>query len=94
MITFLDRACRDSLNVGLISSSKALPPSHRPGVLVESHSLPSLPSPSLSQNTVDKLIKKTNLALVIGTHSWREQFLEAVTVSAGKLRGQGESEGR
>uniref|UniRef100_A0ABM5ESE5 Sodium/calcium exchanger 2 n=1 Tax=Pogona vitticeps TaxID=103695 RepID=A0ABM5ESE5_9SAUR len=35
------------------------------------------------KNTVDKLIKKTNLALVIGTHSWREQFLEAITVSAG-----------
>lgn len=35
------------------------------------------------QSTVDKLIKKTNLALVIGTHSWREQFVEAVTVSAG-----------
>ncbi|XP_061452511.1 sodium/calcium exchanger 2 isoform X1 [Rhineura floridana] len=34
------------------------------------------------KNTVDKLIKKTNLALVIGTHSWREQFLEAITVSA------------
>uniref|UniRef100_H2L560 Solute carrier family 8 member 2b n=1 Tax=Oryzias latipes TaxID=8090 RepID=H2L560_ORYLA len=36
------------------------------------------------KSTVDKLIKKTNLALVIGTHSWREQFVEAVTVSAGK----------
>ncbi len=35
------------------------------------------------QSTVDKLIKKTNLALLIGTHSWREQFVEAVTVSAG-----------
>ncbi|XP_070620950.1 sodium/calcium exchanger 2 isoform X2 [Erythrolamprus reginae] len=35
------------------------------------------------KNTVDKLIKKTNLALVIGTHSWREQFLEAITVSPG-----------
>uniref|UniRef100_A0A8C8AQU3 Solute carrier family 8 member A2 n=1 Tax=Otus sunia TaxID=257818 RepID=A0A8C8AQU3_9STRI len=35
------------------------------------------------KNTVDKLIKKTNLAMVIGTHSWREQFLEAITVSAG-----------
>nr|XP_033811655.1 sodium/calcium exchanger 2 [Geotrypetes seraphini] len=35
------------------------------------------------KSTVDKLIKKTNLALVIGTHSWREQFLEAITVSAG-----------
>ncbi|XP_041641862.1 sodium/calcium exchanger 1a isoform X1 [Cheilinus undulatus] len=35
------------------------------------------------KNTVDKLLKKTNLALVIGTNSWREQFVEAMTVSAG-----------
>ncbi|XP_051257469.1 sodium/calcium exchanger 2a isoform X1 [Dicentrarchus labrax] len=35
------------------------------------------------KNTVDKLLKDTNLASVIGTHSWREQFIEAVTVSAG-----------
>nr|XP_020644186.1 sodium/calcium exchanger 3 isoform X1 [Pogona vitticeps] len=34
------------------------------------------------KSTVDKLIKKTNLALVVGTHSWREQFMEAITVSA------------
>ncbi|GCC27799.1 hypothetical protein chiPu_0006225 [Chiloscyllium punctatum] len=34
-------------------------------------------------STVDKLIKKTNLALVVGTHSWRDQFMEAITVSAG-----------
>ncbi|KAM6932468.1 sodium/calcium exchanger 2b isoform 1-T1 [Lycodopsis pacificus] len=44
------------------------------------------------KSTVDKLIKKTNLALVIGTHSWREQFVEAVTVSAGD--GDDEDEGR
>lgn len=44
------------------------------------------------QNTVDKLIKKTNLALVIGTHSWREQFLEAITVSAGKWGGRRKGE--
>lgn len=37
----------------------------------------------LSQSTVDKLIKKTNLALVVGTNSWRDQFMEAITVSAG-----------
>ncbi|XP_019748272.1 sodium/calcium exchanger 2b [Hippocampus comes] len=43
------------------------------------------------KSTVDKLIKKTNLALVIGTHSWREQFVEAVTVSAGD---DDEEEGR
>ena len=36
------------------------------------------------QNTVDKLIKKTNLALVVGSSSWREQFVSAVTVSAGE----------
>uniref|UniRef100_A0A8C2YZH8 Solute carrier family 8 member 1a n=1 Tax=Cyclopterus lumpus TaxID=8103 RepID=A0A8C2YZH8_CYCLU len=32
------------------------------------------------KSTVDKLLKKTNLALVIGTNSWREQFAEAITV--------------
>ncbi|XP_072231558.1 sodium/calcium exchanger 2a [Leuresthes tenuis] len=35
------------------------------------------------KNTVDKLLKDTNLAVVIGTHSWREQFIEAFTVSGG-----------
>ncbi|CAI5678823.1 unnamed protein product [Oreochromis niloticus] len=34
------------------------------------------------KSTVDKLIKKTNLALLIGTNSWREQFVEAITVSS------------
>ncbi|XP_041445935.1 sodium/calcium exchanger 1 isoform X2 [Xenopus laevis] len=34
------------------------------------------------KNTVDKLIKKANLALVVGSSSWREQFVSAVTVSA------------
>ncbi|XP_075943044.1 solute carrier family 8 member 4b isoform X3 [Anarhichas minor] len=34
------------------------------------------------KSTVDKLIKKTNLALVVGSSSWREQFVSAVTVSA------------
>ncbi|KAK2828883.1 hypothetical protein Q5P01_019917 [Channa striata] len=35
------------------------------------------------KSTVDKLLKDTNLAVVIGSHSWKEQFIEAVTVSAG-----------
>ncbi|XP_061816388.2 sodium/calcium exchanger 1-like isoform X1 [Nerophis lumbriciformis] len=35
------------------------------------------------KSTVDKMIKKTNLALVVGSSSWREQFVSAVTVSAG-----------
>lgn len=40
--------------------------------------------PVVLQSTVDKLLKKTNLALVIGTNTWREQFVEAITVSSGK----------
>ncbi|XP_035040095.1 sodium/calcium exchanger 1 [Hippoglossus stenolepis] len=35
------------------------------------------------KSTVDKLLKKTNLALLIGTNSWREQFVEAITVGSG-----------
>ncbi|KAM9440824.1 sodium/calcium exchanger 2a [Clarias gariepinus] len=35
-------------------------------------------------DTVERLLKDTNLAEVIGTHSWKEQFIEAVTVSAGE----------
>ncbi|TRY87424.1 hypothetical protein DNTS_017185, partial [Danionella cerebrum] len=35
------------------------------------------------KSTVDKLIKKTNLALVVGTNSWRDQFVEAITVNSG-----------
>ncbi|XP_026077284.1 sodium/calcium exchanger 1-like isoform X3 [Carassius auratus] len=35
------------------------------------------------KSTVDKLIKKTNLALLVGTNSWRDQFVEAITVSSG-----------
>ncbi|XP_056292057.1 sodium/calcium exchanger 1b isoform X2 [Pseudoliparis swirei] len=36
------------------------------------------------KNTVDKLIRKTNLALLVGTNSWRGQFIEAITVNAGE----------
>ncbi|XP_058484431.1 sodium/calcium exchanger 2a isoform X2 [Solea solea] len=35
------------------------------------------------KETVDKLIKDTDMAGVIGTRSWKEQLIEAVTVSAG-----------
>ena len=38
----------------------------------------------LLQNLVDKLVKKTNLALVTGTNSWREQFRDAITVNPGE----------
>uniref|UniRef100_UPI00358F5A45 sodium/calcium exchanger 3-like n=1 Tax=Myxine glutinosa TaxID=7769 RepID=UPI00358F5A45 len=35
------------------------------------------------KSVVDKLVKKTNLSLLLGTHSWREQFVEAITITAG-----------
>ncbi|XP_055940460.1 sodium/calcium exchanger 3-like [Argiope bruennichi] len=35
------------------------------------------------KNTVDKLFEKTNASLTIGTSSWKEQFLDVITVSAG-----------
>ena len=38
----------------------------------------------LLQSTVDKLIKKANLAMIIGTSSWREQFVDAIAVNGGK----------
>uniref|UniRef100_A0A8C5W442 Solute carrier family 8 member A3 n=1 Tax=Microcebus murinus TaxID=30608 RepID=A0A8C5W442_MICMU len=43
------------------------------------------------KTTVDKLIRKTNLALVVGTHSWRDQFMEAITVSAAGEEDEDES---
>jgi hypothetical protein len=38
----------------------------------------------LFQNTVDKLVQRANASLLIGTSSWKEQFIEAITVSPGK----------
>ncbi|CAG9820318.1 unnamed protein product [Phaedon cochleariae] len=34
------------------------------------------------KNTVDKLVQRANASLLIGTSSWKEQFVEALTVSA------------
>ncbi|XP_036359787.1 sodium/calcium exchanger 1-like isoform X3 [Octopus sinensis] len=34
------------------------------------------------KSVVDKLLKKANLSLVVSTSSWREQFIEAITVNA------------
>lgn len=45
------------------------------------------------KSTVDKLLKKGNLAIVVGTSSWREQFIEALTVSAGDEDGEEGEEG-
>ncbi|XP_063232109.1 sodium/calcium exchanger 3 isoform X4 [Bacillus rossius redtenbacheri] len=35
------------------------------------------------KNTVDKLVQRANASLLIGTSSWKEQFMEAITVSPG-----------
>ncbi|CAG7823722.1 unnamed protein product [Allacma fusca] len=37
------------------------------------------------KNTVDKLVKRANASLLVGTSSWKEQFIEAVTVSPGDV---------
>lgn len=44
------------------------------------------------KNTVDKLFQKANVSLMIGTSSWKEQFIEAITV-AGDEAEEGEGEG-
>lgn len=36
------------------------------------------------KNTVDKLLQRANASFVVGTSSWKEQFVEAITVSAGE----------
>ena len=43
------------------------------------------------KNTVDRLLVKANVALILGTSSWREQFVDALTVS-GSSEEEGDSE--
>uniref|UniRef100_A0A182MSA0 Uncharacterized protein n=1 Tax=Anopheles culicifacies TaxID=139723 RepID=A0A182MSA0_9DIPT len=43
-------------------------------------------------NTVDKLVQRANASILIGTSSWKEQFVEAITVSAGDDDGENEGE--
>ena len=35
------------------------------------------------QNVIDRMIKNANTKLMLGTSSWREQFMDALTVDAG-----------
>uniref|UniRef100_A0AAG5CWT8 Calx-beta domain-containing protein n=2 Tax=Anopheles atroparvus TaxID=41427 RepID=A0AAG5CWT8_ANOAO len=47
------------------------------------------------KNTVDKLVQRANASILIGTSSWKEQFVEALTVSAGDddgEKGEGDEE--
>ncbi|KAL1425896.1 hypothetical protein MTO96_018732 [Rhipicephalus appendiculatus] len=44
------------------------------------------------KNTVDKLFQKANVSLMIGTSSWKEQFIEAITVVADEDRNKFHSE--
>ena len=38
----------------------------------------------LLQNTVDKLVQRANASFLVSTSSWKEQFVDAITVSAGE----------
>lgn len=42
---------------------------------------------------MDKLVQRANASLLIGTSSWREQFSEALTVSAGSDNNDDEADG-
>ncbi|XP_076130600.1 sodium/calcium exchanger 2-like isoform X5 [Alosa pseudoharengus] len=42
------------------------------------------------KTTVDELLKDTNMAAVIGTLSWKEQFIEAITVLGGEEGNEGD----
>ncbi|XP_077285688.1 sodium/calcium exchanger 3 isoform X2 [Arctopsyche grandis] len=42
------------------------------------------------KNTVDKLVQRANASILIGTSSWKEQFVEALTVSSGEEDEDGE----
>lgn len=32
------------------------------------------------KNFIDKMIANANVGILVGTHSWRQQFIEAMTV--------------
>jgi len=42
------------------------------------------------KGTVDKLLKKTNMSIMVGASSWKDQFIEAFSVSAGDDDEEGE----
>jgi len=42
------------------------------------------------KSTVDKLLKKTNMSIMVGASSWKDQFVEAFSVSAGDDDEEGE----
>jgi len=42
------------------------------------------------KGTVDKLLKKTNMSIMVGASSWKDQFVEAFSVSAGDDDEEGE----
>uniref|UniRef100_A0A1A9WFR9 Uncharacterized protein n=1 Tax=Glossina brevipalpis TaxID=37001 RepID=A0A1A9WFR9_9MUSC len=43
-------------------------------------------------NTIDKLVQRANASMVLGTSSWKEQFVEALTVTSAEEAGGGEEE--
>ncbi|KIH56405.1 hypothetical protein ANCDUO_13415, partial [Ancylostoma duodenale] len=54
---------------------------------VATHQVSILANPCQSlQGIVDRMIKNANTKLMLGTSSWREQFIDALTVNAGRTR--------
>nr|XP_053639657.1 sodium/calcium exchanger 1-like isoform X9 [Cherax quadricarinatus] len=45
------------------------------------------------RNMVDKLVKKANASMLVGSSSWKEQFTEAITVQAGEEGDDEDEEG-
>lgn len=45
------------------------------------------------QNVVDRMLKTANTSFLMGSHSWREQFMDAFSVSPGDDDDGGEEEG-
>ncbi|XP_055632887.1 sodium/calcium exchanger 3 isoform X2 [Toxorhynchites rutilus septentrionalis] len=58
----------------------------------ESKEFKSFIARTLILNTVDKLVQRANASILIGTSSWKEQFIEAITVSAGDDDGDHEGD--
>ncbi|KAL9892581.1 sodium/calcium exchanger 1 isoform X5 [Glossina fuscipes] len=44
------------------------------------------------KNTIDKLVQRANASMVLGTSSWKEQFVEALTVTSAEDGGEEEGE--
>ncbi|XP_011189119.2 sodium/calcium exchanger 3 isoform X1 [Zeugodacus cucurbitae] len=99
-LKFLNKFLDDEM-VGLIEAAEKKAPEE----LTEEDKMALLGRPKLGEvvraelrikeskefkNTVDKLVQRANASLLIGTSSWKEQFADALTVTAGDDDGNGD----